>query len=184
MTPTSACARVSAIRSCRCSGPRTPDGSSTSGRLVSSPIDSSRTMPTPFDAVVLGAGPAGATAALLLARAGWSVALVEKTGFRAAKCAASFSPPPICRCSDELGLSERFLEVAGPDVSRVAIFAGSETVVSDMPRSAATSTGGARARPRAPRHDARRRAAAMVAPVSFNRIPRASFAAAADRMSA
>ena len=38
-------------------------------------------MHTPFDAVVLGAGPAGATAALLLARAGWSIALVEKTAF-------------------------------------------------------------------------------------------------------
>ena len=31
-------------------------------------------------------------------------------------------------------MSERFLEIAGPDVRRVAVFAGSETVVSNMPR--------------------------------------------------
>ncbi|MBL8793717.1 MAG: FAD-dependent oxidoreductase, partial [Planctomycetia bacterium] len=31
-----------------------------------------------FDAVVIGGGPGGSTAALLLARAGWSVALVER----------------------------------------------------------------------------------------------------------
>ena len=34
-----------------------------------------------FDAVIVGAGPAGSTAAILLARAGWSVALVEKQRF-------------------------------------------------------------------------------------------------------
>jgi flavin-dependent dehydrogenase len=35
-------------------------------------------MRTEFDAIIVGAGPAGAAAAILLARAGWSVALVEK----------------------------------------------------------------------------------------------------------
>jgi hypothetical protein len=34
-----------------------------------------------FDAVVVGAGPAGSAAAILLARAGWSVALVERQRF-------------------------------------------------------------------------------------------------------
>jgi len=33
------------------------------------------------DALVIGAGPAGSTAARLLAQAGWSVALVEKSVF-------------------------------------------------------------------------------------------------------
>ena len=34
-----------------------------------------------FDAVIVGAGPAGSSAAILLARAGWSVALVERQRF-------------------------------------------------------------------------------------------------------
>ncbi|MGH8229304.1 MAG: FAD-dependent oxidoreductase, partial [Steroidobacteraceae bacterium] len=35
-------------------------------------------MQASFDAVIVGAGPAGTTAAILLARAGWSVALLER----------------------------------------------------------------------------------------------------------
>lgn len=38
-----------------------------------------------FDAVVVGAGPAGSSAALVLARAGWSVALVERGPFPGSK---------------------------------------------------------------------------------------------------
>ena len=91
-------------------------------------------MHSPFDAIVLGAGPAGATAALLLARAGWSVALVEKTAFPRRKVCGEFLSATNLPLLRELGLCERFLEVAGPDVRRVAIFAGNETVVSDMPR--------------------------------------------------
>jgi len=34
-----------------------------------------------FDVAIVGAGPAGAAAAILLARAGWSVALVERQAF-------------------------------------------------------------------------------------------------------
>src|SRR5262245_48064015 len=91
-------------------------------------------MQSRFDAVVLGGGPAGATAALLLARAGWSVALVEKTAFPRRKVCGEFLSATNLPLFCELGLRERFLEAAGPDVRRVAIFAGSETVVSDMPR--------------------------------------------------
>jgi len=34
-----------------------------------------------FDAIVIGGGPAGATAAWLLARAGWSVGVLERQPF-------------------------------------------------------------------------------------------------------
>jgi flavin-dependent dehydrogenase len=38
-------------------------------------------MKTSYDAIIVGAGPAGNTAAILLASAGWSVALIEKQPF-------------------------------------------------------------------------------------------------------
>ena len=34
-----------------------------------------------YDALIIGGGPSGATTALLLARAGWRVALTEKSSF-------------------------------------------------------------------------------------------------------
>src|SRR5438034_7373326 len=40
-----------------------------------------RAMNELYDAIVLGGGPGGATAGLLLARAGWRVAIIEKARF-------------------------------------------------------------------------------------------------------
>ncbi|MDX8454539.1 FAD-dependent oxidoreductase [Mesorhizobium sp. VK9D] len=50
------------------------------------------------DAIVIGAGPAGTSAALALARRGWAVAIVEKSAC-AARCAANISRRAISRCS-------------------------------------------------------------------------------------
>ena len=61
-----------------------------------------------FDAVIVGAGPAGSTAAILLARAGWSVALVEKQRFPRRKvcgeCLAASNLPLL----DALGIGVAF----------------------------------------------------------------------------
>ncbi len=55
-----------------------------------------------YDAIVIGAGVAGATAAILLARAGWSVAVVEKSAFPRRKvcgeCIAA-TEPRAARCA-------------------------------------------------------------------------------------
>jgi len=41
------------------------------------------------DALVIGAGPAGAASAILLAQAGWQVILVEQSLYPGRRCAVS-----------------------------------------------------------------------------------------------
>ena len=85
------------------------------------------------DAIVIGGGPAGSTAAILLAQAGWSVALVEKQVFPRRKvcgeCIAATNLPLL----DELGISEDFHELAGHELRQVALMLGRHTVIADMP---------------------------------------------------
>ena len=90
-------------------------------------------MKTAFDAIIMGAGPAGSTAAILLARAGWKVALVEKQRFPRRKvcgeCIASSNLPLL----DALGVGDQFDLSAGPALRQVALMRGDRTIVADMP---------------------------------------------------
>src|SRR6266508_2219200 len=86
-----------------------------------------------FDAVVIGGGPAGATAALMLARAGWSVAVVEKAAFPRRKVCGEFISATTLPLLHELGVADSFLAAAGPPVRRVGFFAGEAIVASPMP---------------------------------------------------
>jgi len=90
-------------------------------------------MKTDFDAVIVGAGPAGSTAAILLGRAGWSVALVEKQKFPRRKvcgeCIAASNLPLL----DALGVGTAFDQAAGPQLRRVALMHGKHLVVADLP---------------------------------------------------
>jgi flavin-dependent dehydrogenase len=86
-----------------------------------------------FDAVVIGGGPGGATAALLLARAGWSVAVVERKAFPRRKVCGEYlsgTNLPLLRL---LGLDEVFRDAAGPEVTHFGLFARDETVVAGTP---------------------------------------------------
>ena len=94
-----------------------------------------RDIPTArYDAVVIGAGPAGATAALALARAGRSVAIVERAEFPRRKVCGEFVSGTSAAVLDALGVGGPWRERAGPEVRRVAIFAGRGTVDAPMPR--------------------------------------------------
>ena len=73
-----------------------------------------------FDACVIGSGPAGATAALVLARAGWSVALVEKAVFPRRKVCGEFISAATLTVLEACGVAKDFLALAGPPVRRVA----------------------------------------------------------------
>jgi 2-polyprenyl-6-methoxyphenol hydroxylase-like FAD-dependent oxidoreductase len=86
-----------------------------------------------FDVLVIGAGPAGSSAAILLASAGWSVALVEKKSFPRRKvcgeCIAA-SNLPLLRA---LGVGTEFERRAGPALRRVAFMRGPHTAVTELP---------------------------------------------------
>ena len=94
-----------------------------------------------YQAVIIGGGPAGATAALMLARAGWSVAVVEKAGFPRRKVCGEFVSATALPLLRDLGVADSFLRLAGPDVRRVGLFVNDSILVSDMPR-ADTDGGG------------------------------------------
>ena len=86
-----------------------------------------------FDAIIMGAGPAGSTAAVLLARAGWSVALVEKQSFPRRKvcgeCLAASNLPLL----DALGIGAEFDASAGPELRQVALMQGGRTFIAELP---------------------------------------------------
>ena len=86
-----------------------------------------------FDAVIIGAGPAGSAAAILLARAGWSVALVERQGFPRRKvcgeCIAA-SNLPLLRL---LGVGALFEAHAGAPLRQVAVVHGDTVALADLP---------------------------------------------------
>ena len=90
-------------------------------------------METSFDAIIIGAGPAGSSAAILLARAGWSVALVEKQIFPRRKvcgeCIAASNLPLL----EALGIGLAFERAAGSELRHVALMRGERTVVAELP---------------------------------------------------
>lgn len=90
-------------------------------------------MKSDYDAIIVGAGPAGSTAAILLAQAGWSVALVEQHPFPRRKvcgeCIAATNLPLL----DALGIGSAFDAVAGPELRKVGLFVGQEKLVADLP---------------------------------------------------
>src|SRR5215207_4860264 len=86
-----------------------------------------------LDAIILGAGPAGSTTALLLARAGWSVAIVEKDAFPRRKVCGEFMSATNAPLLALLGVDDVVRERAGPEISRVGLYSGSECMEAAMP---------------------------------------------------
>lgn len=90
-------------------------------------------METAFDAIIIGAGPAGTTSAILLADAGWRVALVDKENFPREKvcggCIAASNLPLL----EALGIGDRFQTLASPPLRQVAFVCGDRTIRASLP---------------------------------------------------
>lgn len=90
-------------------------------------------MDTHFDAVIVGAGPAGSSAAIWLAKAGWRVALIEKQMFPRRKicgeCLAASNLPLL----ETLGIGAAFAALAGPELRQMALMRGNHNVLAELP---------------------------------------------------
>lgn len=93
------------------------------------------TEPAVFDALVIGAGPAGSAAATWLAQAGWSVALIEKQDFPRRKvcgeCVAASNLPLL----HALGIGAAFDALAGPELRDVRVHGAGQAISAGLPPS-------------------------------------------------
>lgn len=92
-----------------------------------------------YDALIIGGGPAGSTVALILAKAGWSVAVVEKSSFPRRKVCGEFISASNLALLDYLGVGAAFRNMAGPEIRRVGLFAGKAELAAPMPTGTGTS---------------------------------------------
>ncbi|HEX7081479.1 MAG TPA: NAD(P)/FAD-dependent oxidoreductase [Gammaproteobacteria bacterium] len=97
------------------------------------------------DALVIGAGPAGSTAAFLLAKGGWSVAVVEKRRFPRPKVCGEYVSATNAGLFDALGLGAAFRRAAGPEIRRVGLFAKDAFLTAPMPSAHGAADGWGRA---------------------------------------
>ena len=98
--------------------------------------------------VIVGAGPAGCSAAILLASAGWDVVVLEKAKFPRRKVCGEYISGAAWPLLEELGVAARIVSEAGPEIHKVGLFAGNEVVIAPMPRASSFRWGRALGRER------------------------------------
>lgn len=86
-----------------------------------------------YDAIVIGGGPAGATAACLLAEAGWSTALLERQIFPRGKVCGEFLSASNWPLLERVGMADALAERGGPAIRRVGLFAGPAVLSAALP---------------------------------------------------
>ncbi len=102
-------------------------------------------MNTGYDVVILGGGPSGATAAVLLAQSGWKVAIVEKAKFPRRKVCGEFISGTTWSLLRQLGVADPLMEIAGPVVRRVGVYAGDAMITAQLASPTGKAEDGGRA---------------------------------------
>jgi flavin-dependent dehydrogenase len=97
------------------------------------------------DAIIVGAGPSGATSAVLLAKAGWRVAVVEKAQFPRRKVCGEFISETTWPLLRQLNVAHPLLKIAGPRVRRVGIYAAKAMVTAELESELGRAQNGGRA---------------------------------------
>ena len=98
-----------------------------------------------YDFLVIGAGPAGGTAALLLARHGYKVALAERKAFPRKKVCGEYLSATNLPLLESLGIASVFRTASGPEVVSVGLFAGESVIACPIPRPGGYAAEGGRA---------------------------------------
>jgi menaquinone-9 beta-reductase len=86
-----------------------------------------------YDALVIGAGPAGTSSAILLAQAGWRVVIVEQHVYPRRKVCGECIAAGNLTLLDELGIGAAFRSAAGPELRRIGWMGATITVTGEMP---------------------------------------------------
>ena len=81
------------------------------------------------DVIVVGAGPAGAAASILLVERGWSVTLLDKAAFPRPKICGEYLSPESARILDRLGALKAVDEAGGQPLRGMKIVAPDGTVI-------------------------------------------------------
>src|SRR3954470_19712260 len=85
------------------------------------------------DALVIGAGPAGSATAILLARAGWKVVLVEQDAYPRRKVCGECLGAANLALLDELGVGAGVRAHAGPELRTIGFMSHAATVIAEFP---------------------------------------------------
>jgi len=85
------------------------------------------------DALVIGAGPAGASTAILLRLAGWRVILVEQQVYPRQKVCGECLSAGSLALLDQLGVGVAVRDRAGPELTQLGWMSGVSTLIAPLP---------------------------------------------------
>ena len=82
-----------------------------------------------YDAIVIGARCAGSPTAMLLARAGHRVLLLDKSTFPSDKLSTHYIQPPGVKCLEDWGLLDAVIATGTPPITSFTVYSGDDVLM-------------------------------------------------------